>query len=579
LAGNGAHRVNKDSVDTGYRVGGRYTLRSMIGTGGMGTVWDAQDEVLRRSVAIKEVTFPRGLPTAERELLCERTFREARAAAALNHPAVVRVFDVVEDDGRPWIVMELLDARSLADIVREDGPMAPHAVAAIGVAVLGALETAHAAGVLHRDVKPGNVLVGAEGRTTLTDFGVARSPGESPLTSTGLLLGSPQYIAPERARGQACGPASDLWSLGATLYAAVEGRAPFDAGDPLPTMTAIVSEPPQPMTLAGPLAPVLLGLLTKEPEDRFDHARARAGLAAVAAGQATAGTGRRSVNQPTVPLPRSLPAAPSHSAAPAHSAAPSRPGAPAGTTAATRTAGAVRTAATRTTTAARTMVRTSAAAAARAPAAVTGTTRGRALLVGGAVAVAVLFGLLSYGIGSALLDQAPGGTAAVHASPSPAGVTLTTFEHPSGTFSVDVPAGWTRKEFENGRFRFYSPDESQFVQVDTMTTRSDSQQAVWEAAERFVENGGGDVTRYARVGDFAAARLAGADGLDWEWTFVHGRSGTPRHAIERGAIVDGVSYQLYLSGPERDFARLRPLLEEIAASFRLASGGTGPGDG
>jgi hypothetical protein len=202
-----------------------------------------------------------------------------------------------------------------------------------------------------------------------------------------------------------------------------------------------------------------------------------------------------------------------------------------------------------------------------------GVPRHRAALVGAAVAAAVLLGLLTYGIGTTVLGHTPGGTAAVRHSPSPVGssVTLATFDHPSGTFSVEVPEGWTRREYEDGRFRFYNADETQFVQVDTMVSRSGSQRAVWEAAERFVENGGGDVTRYARVGDFAPATLAGHDGLDWEWTFVHGRSGTPRHAIERGAIIDGVSYQLYVSGPEPDFALMRPLLDDIASSFRLTS--------
>ncbi|WP_279581597.1 serine/threonine-protein kinase [Fodinicola feengrottensis] len=265
------------------RIGGRYVLHATIGAGGgMGTVWRATDELLRREVAVKEVLLPPGLPAAERDMLCERTLREARSAAALNHPAVIRIFDVVDDDdSRPWIVMELLDARSLADVIREDGPLPPRTVAAIGLAVLGALEAAHTAGVLHRDIKPGNVMVAADGRTTLTDFGVASAPGDSSLTSTGLLLGSPQYIAPERARGQAFGPSSDLFSLGATLYAAVQGKPPFDRGDPLPTLTAVVSEDPDPMTLAGPLVPVLAGLLRKSPNDRFTHARARAGLLSI----------------------------------------------------------------------------------------------------------------------------------------------------------------------------------------------------------------------------------------------------------------------------------------------------------
>jgi serine/threonine protein kinase len=278
--------VNKNpgTATSGRTVGGRYTLGATVGSGGMGTVWRAHDELLRRDVAVKEVLLPPGLPARERELLCERTLREARAAAALNHPAVVRVYDVVQDGERPWIVMELLEARSISEVLRDDGPMPIRKVAEMGLAVLGALEAAHRVGVLHRDVKPGNVLLGADGRTTLTDFGVARSANESPLTSTGLLLGSPQYIAPERARGQQFGPSSDLWSLGATLYTAVEGRAPFDRGDPLPTMTAVVCEPPDPTSFAGALAPILDGLLAKNPDERWDAARTRSALKTVLAG-------------------------------------------------------------------------------------------------------------------------------------------------------------------------------------------------------------------------------------------------------------------------------------------------------
>jgi serine/threonine protein kinase len=268
----------------GRTVGARYTLQSSVGSGGMGTVWRAFDELLRREVAVKEVLLPPGIPAPERSVLCERTLREARAAAALNHPSVIRVYDVVNDGDRPWIVMELLDAASLADTLRDEGPLAYDRVAEIGLAVLGALEAAHRVGVLHRDVKPGNVLLGTDGRVTLTDFGVARSPNESPLTSTGLLLGSPQYIAPERARGRPFGPSSDLFSLGATLYTAVEGRPPFDRGDPLPTMTAVVVEPPDQMAFAGPLMPVLLGLLEKDPQQRWDAEKTRNGLRTVLGG-------------------------------------------------------------------------------------------------------------------------------------------------------------------------------------------------------------------------------------------------------------------------------------------------------
>src|SRR5262249_34615852 len=208
----------------GTIIGGRYQLRAAIGNGGMGTVWQAVDTVLRRDVAVKEVLLPPGMPVAERTAMYERTLREGRAAAALSHPSVVQVYDVVTESGRPWIIMELLQARSLSEIIISDGPLAGRAVAKIGIALLGALEVAHAAGVLHRDVKPANVLICADGRCVLTDFGVARMPSESNLTQPGMVLGSPHFISPERAIGAPFGPPSDLFSLGVTLYTAAEGR-------------------------------------------------------------------------------------------------------------------------------------------------------------------------------------------------------------------------------------------------------------------------------------------------------------------------------------------------------------------
>jgi serine/threonine protein kinase len=259
----------------GTLIGGRYTLRAAVGHGGMGTVWRAADTLLRRDVAIKEVILPPGLAPSDRDAMYERTMREARAAAALQHPAVVQVYDVVHENGRPWIVMELLDARSLADMVIEDGPVTPRVVAKIGIALLGALEVAHAHGVLHRDVKPANVLICSDGRCVLTDFGVARMPTDVQLTTPGMVLGSPHFISPERAMGSEFGPPSDLFSLGVTLYTAIEGRPPFDKGDPIETMHAVVEDPPTPAVRAGSLTPVLMGLLEKDPARRMDVQTAR----------------------------------------------------------------------------------------------------------------------------------------------------------------------------------------------------------------------------------------------------------------------------------------------------------------
>jgi hypothetical protein len=264
-------------------VAGRYRLLDRLGVGGMGTVWRAQDVVLGRDVAVKEVTFPQGVSDDERDVLRERTRREARAAARLDHPSAVTVYDVAEEDGIPFLVMELVEARTLAEVVRTDGPLSPRRTAEVGLAVLGALDAAHQQGIVHRDVKPGNVLLRDDGRVVLTDFGIATFTGDSSITSTGLLLGSPSYIAPERARGEVPGPPSDLWSLGATLFTAVEGRAPFDKGQPLPTLTEVVTGVHAPFVAAGVLATVLDGLLEKDPDLRYDAPTAQAAFELVLA--------------------------------------------------------------------------------------------------------------------------------------------------------------------------------------------------------------------------------------------------------------------------------------------------------
>ncbi|MET8836399.1 serine/threonine-protein kinase [Micromonospora sp. NPDC004540] len=295
----------------GTTIGGRYSLRSPVGNGGMGTVWRATDTLLRRDVAVKEVVLPPGLAPSDRDALYERTLREARAAAAIQHPAVVQVYDVVTEGGRPWIVMELLDARSLADMVIEDGPVAPRAVAKIGIALLGALEVAHAISVLHRDVKPANVLICSDGRCVLTDFGVARMPTDVQLTTPGMVLGSPHFISPERAMGQDFGPPSDLFSLGVTLYTAVEGRPPFDKGDPIETMHAVVEDPPATPQRSGPLTRVLMGLLEKDPARRLDVHTARAMLRELLAGPLTStATAVNSVTDPYAVVPVQRPSTP-----------------------------------------------------------------------------------------------------------------------------------------------------------------------------------------------------------------------------------------------------------------------------
>ncbi|SDG81332.1 Serine/threonine protein kinase [Sinosporangium album] len=250
------------------RVAGRYLLIEQIGQGGMGVVWRAHDELLDRVVAVKEVRYA-GVDDEKRASLNQRTMREARAAGRLDHPSVVVIHDVIEEDGRPWIVMQLVRSRSLGTVVRTQGPLAPHYAASVGLQVLGALRAAHAAGVLHRDVKPENVLLADDGRVVLTDFGIATTEEDPALTSTGAVIGTPAFLPPERLNGLPATAESDLWSLGATLYAAVEGRSPFDRGATAPTMAAVLYDEPTPMARAGLLAPVITGLLAKDPDTRM----------------------------------------------------------------------------------------------------------------------------------------------------------------------------------------------------------------------------------------------------------------------------------------------------------------------
>jgi hypothetical protein len=251
-------------------------------------------------VAVKEIIWPPQLGEAEQDTLCQRALREARTAARLDHPGVIRVYDVVEDDGRPWIVMPLVHYPSLSEVVREHGPLPPRRAAWIGVQILDALEAAHAAGVLHRDVKPGNVLLGPEDQVVLTDFGMAIADGSTALTTSGVLIGSPAYMSPERARGEPAIPAADMWSLGATLYAAVEGRPPFDREGALAVLTAVVGGVPDPPLRAGPLWLVISGLLRTDPAKRLSAAEAGWLLGQVA-GTRGAATGAR-LAEATVPL-------------------------------------------------------------------------------------------------------------------------------------------------------------------------------------------------------------------------------------------------------------------------------------
>lgn len=258
---------------SGRLVAGRYRLLQQVGRGAMGIVWRGRDELLDRDVAIKQIALPPMASDAEARAGYKRTLREARTAARLNHPGVITVFDVVEENGMPWIVMELIKARPLDQVIAEDGPLPPAQAAQLGLSLLDALSTAHAAGVLHRDVKPSNVLISPEGKAILTDFGIATMQGDPGMTQAGMIAGTPGFSPPERVRGADATPASDLWSLGATLYAAVEGRGPFDrAGGSAAIVASIATEPAPKAPSAGPLASVIDMLLRANPAERPDVA-------------------------------------------------------------------------------------------------------------------------------------------------------------------------------------------------------------------------------------------------------------------------------------------------------------------
>ncbi|ANN16338.1 serine/threonine protein kinase [Amycolatopsis orientalis] len=289
-------------------VAGRYALLGELGRGGMGIVWRAQDQVIGRQVAIKELKFPNAPEDAS--VLTERMLREVRSAGRLNDPAVVTVYDVVTENAATYIVMELVEAPTLADLVRERGPLPAQQVALVGERVLSALRAAHAAGIVHRDVKPANIMVAPDGRVKLTDFGIAHAADDPRLTTSGMIVGSPAFMAPERVEGRDAMPESDLWSLGTTLFFAAEGIVAFERSTTAATLHAIMTEAPYLTRVQGPLAAAILGLLVTKPEARMSYDQVRSLLSAAQGGQAqpTPPSGGTAMMHPGQPMTRLAPA-------------------------------------------------------------------------------------------------------------------------------------------------------------------------------------------------------------------------------------------------------------------------------
>lgn len=539
------------------RIGNRYRLLEPLGRGGMGAVWAGRDEVLGRDVAIKEVIPPPGLTAEQQAEVRTRTLREARAAARIKSRSAVTVFDVVEDDGRPWIVMELLRARTLSDIVRERGQLPADQVAQIGLRVLEALVAAHEAGVLHRDVKPSNVMISADGQVVLTDFGIATLEGDPALTTTGMLVGSPAYIAPERARGGAATTASDLWSLGCTMFTAVEGRTPFEREGSLATLNAVITEEPVTATRAGALGPVLAALLEKDP-DRRPSADETGRMLEAAAGAQTPALPPPVANtavlpQPEVERPQALPVTPVGS--------PRRH-----------------------------------------------STRGRRI----AAVLTALVLLAALGVGAFILinqdadndqagppDEATVSTPAEETEADPdagqAGGEVTAtetesesaeptdeeaaeptedaadgipdgfvpYEDPSG-FTIAIPAGW-EPTIEGPRTTFVEPGGGRFLRVDQTTTPQDDPVADWENQEGPVS---GRLGGYERI-VIEPVEYRDYDAADWEFTWQPD-DGERLHVRSRNLITTPgeQAYALYWSVPDSQWEDSLPLFDTFAETFK-----------
>jgi tRNA A-37 threonylcarbamoyl transferase component Bud32 len=557
----------------GQLVSGRYRLADAIGSGGMGRVWRAHDEVLHRAVAIKELTAALYVSESDRERLLVRTRAEARAAARINHSAVVTVHDVLEHDGRPWIVMELVEGHSLADAVKERGRVEPAEAARIGLWVLRALRAAHSAGVLHRDVKPGNVLISADdGRVLLTDFGIAQIEGDTTITRTGEVVGSVDYLAPERVRGHDPGPASDLWALGATLYTAVEGRSPFRRTSPLGTMQAVVEEEATEPQHAGPLAPVITALLRKDPATRPGAAEAEQMLAEAAEGR------RPSAAQVYVPTQHTRYEPDAHTG-PAYAGAPARTGAQ---TAATGTP---------------------------YPPMAGPTTIGRPYDTAGAgsggtplppprrrrrlrtlVLVVVLAAIIGGGTAVVLREWGPQGSGGTSASSSPdptasdspgaeGGVPASwvRYDDPLG-FSLYLPKGWKRevvgkKEVEGLQQVDYSPDGGEHfvrIAVDTSPDFAKAYDHMRDLADQVGEKLVDYRTVYLKENLYRDRA-----GSLWEYTWTALAKDTPfpgpRRAIDQAYIDrDGTEYAIYMSAPAADWAATREQFTSVLKGWQAS---------
>jgi serine/threonine protein kinase len=590
------------ATQPGALVAGRYRTKSELGRGGMGVVWLATDELLHRDVAIKETVWPAGLDDQERDTLRERAMREARTAARLDHPNVVRVFDVAEHDGRPWIVMQLVPYPSLRDVVRENGPLTPPQAAGIGLHILAAITAAHAAGVLHRDVKPANVLLGPDGHVVLTDFGLAVADGSSRVTTSGLLVGSPAYMSPERARGRPATLAADLWSLGATLYAAVEGRDPFERNGALAVLTAIATDEPDRAEHAGSLWPVISGLLRKDPARRPGTDQLERDLRRIA-GDPRSGMSALPARL-TVPLSVADLAAANRAPGPAARAAadtpalvPARPAEAAGGSSLPPPPELIPGFRPRP---------DSPASAPGVPAPVTTGQPARRRWIAPAAVLGLLaiagisFGLAYSSAGSPGAQGAAAGQHAAARSPArhaptagptprpsasasppasttrPVTRTATTagfvaYHDPSG-FSIEIPAGW--QVSHSGHLVYIQPPGGGvFLLIDQTKHPQPNALADWQQQEA---NRISTYPGYQRIRLVAVQYAQAEQAADWEFTYYD--NGQLTHVLNRNVLVNKhQAYALYWSVPQAQWAADFHYFRVLAATFRPASRKQGSG--
>ena len=517
-------------------VAGRYELHELLGRGGMGSVWRGEDVLLQRPVAIKRVELPANLSPEDREALRKRVLREARAAARVSHPRLVTVFDVVEEEGTVFLVQELVNAPTLKALVTEKGPLEPHDVARVGGLLLEGLAAAHRSGVVHRDVKPGNVMVLDDGGVKLADFGIASITGDPQLTATGMILGSPAYMAPEQATGAPVTPAVDIWSLGATLYFAVEGEPPFGKADTISTLTSVVHDPPRQALKAGPLSPLLDVFLAKDPAQRPDVAEAARLLERVSTPVRSGSVyaPEREVNRPRTVVEEVEEAE-----------APPRP------------------------------------------------RRSRLGLVTALVALALGLGLalaaVSGGDGEdqAATPEGPGagvsapgptteapkrptdtttdprrqaaGTDPSSAQAVPAG--WASYRDPDTGYRLAHPPEWTVRERDKTRTDFTDPATGSYLRVDWTDEPGESPEAAWRAQSK---DFGARKANYREI-RIEPTTYQGHKAALWEYTYEEG--GATLHAYNLGFVTDEFGFALNFQTSQAQWEASQPLWEQLKAGF------------